>query len=73
MGRIAGHPGAEEMATLGLQRQHKRRPGQDNTVHTAAGVKVKLCLYSFTIVRGVGSSMAGEVLGRESGGWKSYL
>lgn len=31
---------------------------QDNTVHTAAGVKVKLCLYSFTGVFGMGSSTA---------------
>lgn len=32
--------------------------GQDNTVHRAAGVKVKLCLYSFTIVFRSGSSSA---------------
>lgn len=31
---------------------------QDNTVHTAAGIKVKLCLYSFIGVFGMGSSTA---------------
>lgn len=32
-----------------------------NTIHTAASVKVKPCLYFFTIVFGMGSSTAWEI------------
>lgn len=51
------------------------RRAQDNIAHMAADVKVKLHLYSFTILFVI-AALPGELHGKEesnSVGWKSYL